>query len=405
MDSGGFLQTECGVIDKEGKYIDNSGMFGIPVPETMSFPDNIETIDKEVIWGGRIFLHYGHFLLQSTTRLYQYIKNKEKNPYIVFTIGSGEKLPKFAVDFFALLAIPKDRIILIDKWTRFKKIICPSLSSITRYQASAKLSSENFWDWTDDFVLPFREAAKKVEPSKHKKVYFTRRYWTGIAQCLGESDVEKVFIKNGFKSFAPEKLSLKKEQIALIKGADVIAGVNGSPFHNALFADKPNLKLIMLNRNEEFDFQVVICEVLKADWYVIKAYANPFLVSESHGPFIISMTQYLRDFCRDHNFKDFDIELNVAKYLKDFCYLYVKVYSEEYNLRTLECTGKGQVNARDLIAVIETANYSLLKRAVYYALYHLTFGALKVKYRNRHRALEMFAYYKKTASEAFGRIQ
>jgi hypothetical protein len=249
-------------------------------------------------------------------------------------------------------------------------------------------------------MLPFREAAKKVEPAPYKKIYFTRKYWTDTAQCLGEPDIEKVFMQNGFKSFAPEKFSMK-EQIALVKGAEVIAGVNGSPFHTALFANK-NIKLIMLNRNEEFDFQYIVNEAVEADWYVVRAYANIFPVSESTGPFIIGMTKYLKEFLKDHNLDDCNLTLNINKYTKDFFDLYCKIYTEDYFYRTLAATKKDKLIAKNVINAYALCRHSMLMQGLYYFLYHITFGPMKIKFRNRHRAQMALA---KTKKDMFWEIE
>ena len=135
--------AEVGVLDENQNYIPNSGMMDMEILP-YSIPENIEYIDKEVVWGGFIYFHYGHFLLQSTTRLYYYLKNRDKIPYIAFSVSS-KNLPQYVIDFFDLLNFPKENIILVDKFTRFKKVICPEVSSYY------------YRDWTQDFVLPFQE--------------------------------------------------------------------------------------------------------------------------------------------------------------------------------------------------------------------------------------------------------
>ena len=390
-DATGVIKTECAVFDEGGTFVKGSGMFGFDTDEKYMPEQDIEFIDKEAIFAGRIILHYGHFLLSSTIRLYHYIKNRSDNPYIVWTIGRGEKLPKYAADFFELLNIPSDRIILIEKDTRFKSLTVPPPSSEEIF--SHGISSQNYCYFTDDFVLPFKEAAKNVAPAKYKKVYWTRRYWTNTAQCLGESDIERVFVKNGFKSVAPENLSLR-EQIAVIKGADIIAGIHGTSFHNALFSDKPGLKLIIFCRNEEYDFQYIVNEAVQADWYAIKVYASPFPVSFSNGPFIMGMTPYLKEFLQNHGLKDFNVKLDIDKHLKDFCLIYANIYSNPYYQEILIETNRTAFDSSDVFRALRVSNYSLAFRIFYYIAYHMTFGALKIKYKNRHRALKNFASLK-----------
>ncbi|MDR1952223.1 MAG: glycosyltransferase family 61 protein [Elusimicrobiota bacterium] len=369
---------EAAVLDENKKYVEGSGTAGYDVKDfipPLPADDDIDIVDKDVIWGGRIICHYGHFLIQSTLRLYYYIKNKDKYPNIAFIINKDDKLPEYIIDFFDLLEIPRDNIIYIKSWTKFRTVICPPIAS------------EQYDDYTDDFILPFNKAAQNIEPGKYKKIFFSRKFWTD-SESLGEETLEKVFNKNGFVSVYLERLSLR-QQISIIKGAEIVAGINGTAFHNALFAS-PNLKLIMLNRNEEFDFQYVINEAAKTDWYVIRAYANPFPVMHARGPFIVGFTEFLKDFFKDHNLNSFNASFKVEKYIKDFVYQYCKIYGDNRFGGGLTFTNKDSINAFNAIKAIEISSYSIIDRIIYYILYHITLGNLKRKFKRRHRAIKSF---------------
>ena len=141
----GILTWEAGVFDKQKQYVPNTSMREIPF-ENLTFPTNCEQVDKTVIWGGLLYDHYGHFLLQSTTRLYYYLKHNPNNFPIVFAVYNT-KIARYIWDFFELCHIAKDKVIFLDKTTQFKKIICPPISM--EYEKN----------YNSNFLLPFRTAA------------------------------------------------------------------------------------------------------------------------------------------------------------------------------------------------------------------------------------------------------
>jgi hypothetical protein len=338
--------------------------------DNLLIPDNIEYDDREVMWGGMLIFHYGHFILQCTTRLYYYIKNRDKIKYVIF-VSKNNSLPSYINEFFSLINLPHEKIILIDEFRQFKRIICPSISSIY------------YGDYTKDFLLPFQECSKKIEPSGYEKVYLTRKYWHGANKCFGEECIEKVFNLNGFKSVSLEKLSLM-EQISIFKSAKIMAGINGTSFHNTLFS-APGQKLIMLNRNEEFDSQYIINQVVKAYWFVIKVHLNPRPVSHSNGPFIVGVTEYLKEFLKDHGLKDFGIKFNPNKYLKSFLNRYCENYSNPSHYNELVARNKDKINCEDIIGIhlkIKYSKFILLKN---FLLYKITIGKTRVYFKKLYK--------------------
>ncbi|MBR6751971.1 MAG: DUF563 domain-containing protein, partial [Alphaproteobacteria bacterium] len=85
-------------------------------------------IDETVVFagGGYIFSHFGHFLLEGLARLYPALDEKYKNIKFVFVVGRKTKsLPAFVMNFLSGLGIGPDRIILINKTTRFRGVYVP----------------------------------------------------------------------------------------------------------------------------------------------------------------------------------------------------------------------------------------------------------------------------------------
>lgn len=332
----------------------------------------IEFINQKVIYGGVLSPHYGHFLIESTVRLYYYLQHRNDDTYIVFS-KLVNYIPQFVKDFFELLNIPDDKIIYIDKITQFSQVIVPYKSFTRSY-------------YTNEFSVPFIEASKNIKPAQYQKIFFSRKDWNGVAKCLGENNLEKIFNKNGFKSIAMEKLSLR-QQIAVIKGANVIAGINGTSFHNILFSASPKT-LIMLNRNEETDCQYIINQATNADCYLIKAYKNILPVNHAHGPFIVGVTPEFKQFAQEYGLNCYNINFNQQKYLKKFWELFSETYSQNNYYQELVINNKNLVDVKLVFELLNKCNYSKTKLILYYILSKITFGKLhklfKSKYKNMH---------------------
>lgn len=368
----GMPDLECGVLNAQGEYVKESGMRNYSLGEYI-LPGEIKYMDCSVIYCGWLINHYGHFLLQSTTRLYAALDEKYKDMKIVF-VSKEKNIADFIWQFLELLSINKDRVIIIDECTRFRNVICPSISS--RY----------YLDFTDNFLLPFKQASSGISPAKYKKVYLTRKYWhNSIGKCFGESEIEKLFENNGFKIIAPEKLSIK-EQVAVFKGAEQIAGINGTSFHNAVFSNR-NTTLIILNRNEEFDSQYIVNEAVGCKWVVIKVHENPLPVTHPHGPFIVGVTRYLEEFCHDNHFKMPNVKFFAFAYLKDFLMTYTEVYSNDNYYKELVARNKNVIDVKNLVYIFYFILNFEFRYRVYRILYIFSFGKLRKVFKRKYLQL------------------
>lgn len=362
---GGFY-SETGVLDGNGILIEDSGMLAGVATGVPPAVENPEVRSETVIFCGLLYFHYGHFLIQSTTRLYYALQNSDF-PLVWAVSHIPAELPSYMKEFFRLCDIPLSRLQLIDHPVRYKEVILPDISS--RY----------FQDWTPEFLLPFRKAAENIPPAPAEKIYFSRKKWTGVAKCYGEESLEELFVRNGFTPVMLEKLSLS-QQIACIKGAKVLAGINGTAFHNILFGDSGK-KLIFLNRNAEYDSQFVMNDACRADWYVIKVHENPLPVNHPHGPFIVGVTKELKDFCREHGLRSFNISFRPGKFLKSFLKRYMHVYAIKNC--SLEFAGRyhNQLPADVLNHLYMQANHGGKRYLIYYILGRLLPGKMGEYFR------------------------
>ena len=300
-----------GVLDQNNQFVSLSSThrFGTDFRSLKSgYPleNKPEYRGETVIYGGVLYEFYGHVLLETMSRLWYYIKHNPQHYRVIFNYVPRAK-GKFK-EFFKLLDIPYNDETFITKPIQYKEVIIPEQASI--YAES----------WHKDYLIPFDYMASKVKASPYKKIYFTRTKLTERNPVWGEKPIEKLFKKNGFKVFSPERLSLRK-QISLMKGCRELATVSSSTYHNLLFA--PNgVKLICLNRAYEPDYcQHVVDQAKELQAYYIDVALNPLPVSHQNGPWVIGFSEELGKFCSDNRLKYFKKRKTntiSAKYLLPF---------------------------------------------------------------------------------------
>lgn len=328
IDDSGTSYFRGGVTDSRGVFVEMSrhwrGSKGGSLTEGYDFSlKDAEIVPKEVLYGGIFVNHFGHFLMESTNRLWYLIENKEKNLDIVFLNAKRQKvIPQFW-EFMDLLGISREKVHFISQPTRFSKVYVPGESHIINHSFNKK------------FLHPFRYAADQVTAQPSEKIYLSRTKFRGGTLCLGEAYIEDVFRKNGFKILHPESMSLR-EQIAYLKGAKTVAGVIGTATHMEVFA-RQGVKSIILERSDTpIEEQALIHQAIEAEWYCIGTNMNPFPIEHSAGPALLGVTDNLAQFGRAHGLQVDEGKIGYVKKSdgKTFIKEYLKLYTQEsYNRR------------------------------------------------------------------------
>lgn len=192
------------------------------------------------------------------------------------------------------------KLLFVNKPVRFKNVLIPDSSfNYTKLYANKKFS-ETFKKIAD---------AVKSDPKSPKKIYLSRTKFTNNL-VLGENQIEKIFEKAGFKIIHPQiptkngwdVMPLQK-QIQLMKGADVIAGVEGTGLHLSLFA-KDGIDLICLHRyNNPLVMQIMIDKLKNINSYYIDTSIDPYSKKKNTCPAcIIGINKNLQKFFNDYGF-------------------------------------------------------------------------------------------------------
>lgn len=278
-------------------------------------------VDEDVIYIGVFFQHWGHFLIDLSTRFWCINEIKSNNPNVKVAIVGDEFPSGNNLRLFELLGIDEKHIIHIDKPTRFRRVYVPT---------QGFKSCE--W-YTDKHIEMFNLITKNalnsnVDFSKvknYRKVYFSRRSLPkAVSSEFGEEFFEKIFVDNGFVSVAPEKLSLE-EQIYIWNNADEIASINGTIPLNVVFSQNENLKVIVLNKTSIFhENPLILLKMRNVKAEFIDIYKEPlknYPKSLGEGPYLFCYSDSFSNFMKKRGFVN---KYNKIKIKGFFVLSYVK---------------------------------------------------------------------------------
>ena len=327
-----------GVYTENGEYIVDTGYIynreqafhevGYENTTYVLHDDEIEKYyDYEICYIGHMKYHYGHFILESVSRLWPLIDSKDIKIALIDEDGRSGASLQYVKDFFRLAGQNFEEIIVINSISRFKKIYIPDSSC--RYTAYISQEHNSLFHRISDRVklkLPVydniyfsrvkftKEGIERKKESGHS--YFHREY--------GEIIIQKIFQDNGYKVLFPEELSLE-EQIYYVSHCKTLATTNGTIAHNVLFA-KQGIRLIVLNKYFEKHFgfyranwyQEAINELKEVDYIEIDAYAKGSYRALS----LLVLSKPFRKFIHDEGF----VYKRTIDKLIDLVYAYLIYY-------------------------------------------------------------------------------
>lgn len=238
----------AGVFDADGAYIREAVLWrgrALMVPPDR--PAAQDSLGGRWLWGGVLLNHFGHFLTESTGRLWGLDAVTGPLDGIVFLSKRGEAdetgevaLQPYHRDFFALLgmALP---IRVITKPTTVEQLVVPGQGF-----GIGELSAG-----TEAFRRYFaRHFARDVTAKGEKRLYVSRSALGPLrGGVLDETRLEQFLATQGYDIFHPQNHSMQ-DQIARYKAADQILGLDGSAFHLVAILANPDQKVAMIRRRD-----------------------------------------------------------------------------------------------------------------------------------------------------------
>ncbi|MBR1729793.1 MAG: glycosyltransferase family 61 protein [Selenomonadaceae bacterium] len=314
-----------GVFSKEGEFI--AGFFRKKPPKNTVFGvqgayeiEELYESDEEVIFGGALISLFGHFILESLGRMWYILKNPGDKRKIIFLLVKEEQ--EWFYQFFKLLDIDINRIEILKKPTHYRKIIIPDESI------------HSWYDYTEEYLVPYNYIRDKIKVSDIKKLYLTRSKvhlkgreidrLNGNTYLCNEEYFEQFYKGKGYKVISPEKFPVE-EQISMVAGADEVVSTLGSLSHWALFC-KSKTKFTMLARVDDDTLypQCLINEAKNIDWRIIDVSMN-FLPLQNRGTGVclLGETKYwkrfVEEFYNEKIFSEYWRE-KIDEYVSNWCY-------------------------------------------------------------------------------------
>lgn len=283
-------------------------------------------LDEDVVYLGYLNNHWGHFLLDSTSRLYPFLKDTEGKYKYAYVVNEGQEyVPGASIARFLELLGISDRVLFINKPVRCRSITIPEQG----FMINAYYSRE--------FLEVFEKVVAGVDCSKYPKydkVYYARASFKKAQETeVGESILLDLFKKNGFTIIAPEKCTLD-EQIAIVRNTELLAGITGTIPHNLLFA-KPGQKMLIINKTHNLNLAQMDINIMKqADVCYVDTYLAKFPVLIGEGPFLIDRSPQLVDYFTQHGFDAYMDPQELAVIRKENS----KVYEKRYRLKKIKQT-------------------------------------------------------------------
>lgn len=277
------------------------------------------------LYAGFIRKSWGHFLMNSTARLWPlFTEKREDYDHIVFyNEDNSTSFPDGNFrDFLRLAGLLPKCVVLPEGETEFEYLDVPDLS--------IKLESH----WSEEFFLPFdyvrRTALAESNYIPHSKgIILARSVWNAKNKMqINVEAIEDYFVTNGYTRIIPEHQSLT-QLISAMEGAEEIVSFSGSTAHNFLFSK--GKRLVTLERCAANNmYQTAIS--LNPDFrhIPVDCYWQPMPVLSTDNLTIYGFTPELRNFAVDHDFPViFDVCTSEQAPIKEFRQ-FLKIYSRHY---------------------------------------------------------------------------
>lgn len=233
--------SASGVLDADGAPCPSAALWRNIRPLTLSpkMPSGeIRKLPGTWIWGGTLAGHFGHFLMESTGRLWGLDEYPEADG-IVF-VPKGPKLTalyQWQKDFLDLAGVTK-RIELATSPLQVERLLVPGQG----------LGLGDIVQGTQATRAFFSRFGASIAPDGGEKLYISR---SGLSLqkglLIGEHELEDRLAAEGYEIFHPQKHRLSV-QVARYKAAQKIIAAEGSAVHFFALVARPHQQFGMIIR-------------------------------------------------------------------------------------------------------------------------------------------------------------
>ena len=281
---GGVINEKCTFI---GGVQRSKRNFQLQFSCTKGYkPHVVRKSDEKVVFGGVIFGHFGHVLIDTCTRLWHFAENHDDGLKRVF-VATPETTFKYG-KLFDLAGMDWE---IVEEPTQCAEVVVPEETFF-----SSDCGHPVWLKWWD--FLAERARAKAINGPYFDKIYLTRTQFAGN-DGINEEFYEKYYAKLGFKVISPEKLPLE-EQINVISHAKQIVSTMGTLTHLLVFArNDADVTILLREPSTIMRSQLLINKLKGFSWRCVEATINPLPTSQSNGTFLYGPTPQFREYCHD----------------------------------------------------------------------------------------------------------
>jgi hypothetical protein len=198
-------------------------------------------------FGGYLFKHYGHFLLEGLARLTGGEIIKSELPILFFNPTRLQTPESYMLAAFAVLGVDPRRIVLCNRPTEVQTLWVQEPT----FQIGGYVNTS------------VRQRLRTGAPSGLSPsglVYLSRTQIKKVKTVFEEARLEELLrLHTSAQIIHPEDLTFT-EQIAHLSGSDVVSGCEGSAFHSLIFVDGERTSLMLCPRLPNLNF--LLCDEL-----------------------------------------------------------------------------------------------------------------------------------------------
>ncbi|MEY4982556.1 MAG: hypothetical protein RIR62_822 [Pseudomonadota bacterium] len=260
-----------GIFDAVGAYVHAGAHWrrGRPLllpPEAGPRPR--DELAGNWLWGGLLLNHFGHFLTESTPRLWA-LREVAGLDGLVFLHKRNAEVTAFHRNFLHLMGCDLP-VHVVSRATRVERLHVPGQGfGLGRIS----FGTAKFRDF-------FRTAfARDIAPEGPERLYVSRSaLGPRKGGVLGETFLEDHLVAEGYEIFHPQHHPLEV-QIARYRAARQIVALDGSALHLAAFACAPHQKVAMIRRRSSSMSNAIaihlksfsgsdpdVIDAIRADW-------------------------------------------------------------------------------------------------------------------------------------------
>lgn len=243
----GYLVHPSGVFDARGAYVPQAVQWrGRPLMVPPPLPEAPEALPGRWLWGGVLMEHFGHFLTESTGRLWALDALEGPLDGIVYLPekGFGGELPlalkSYQRLFLDLLGIDLP-VRILTRATRIETLEVPGPG----FGIGPMIAGS----------APFRQfiqtrLAPDVAASGGERLYISRSgLEVALGGILGERRLEDYLQEAGYEIYHPQNHSLP-DQIARYRAAREVISIDGSALHLLGLVMPPGQRVAMIKRRK-----------------------------------------------------------------------------------------------------------------------------------------------------------